>query len=95
MRFEPLFDKILVLPDVADDKTKGGIILPDQAKDKPVVGTIISVGPGKIMDDGTRLAMEVKPKDRVFYGRYAGSEIELEGVKYLALRQDDIVGKLV
>jgi chaperonin GroES len=75
-----------------DEKTKGGIIIPDTAKEKPMQGTVVSVGDGKKADDGTVIPMSVKQGDRVLYGKYAGTEIKLDGEEHLILGEDDILG---
>ncbi len=87
----PLGDRVLVKPLAADEKTKGGIILPDTAKEKPREGIVISVGNGKQLDNGTRQAMSVKPKDRVLFSSYAGSEIKLDGEELMILGEDEIL----
>ena len=92
MKIVPLNDKILVERLEADDKTAGGIILPDTAKEKPQVGKVVEVGPGKLLDDGKRCQMSVKKNDEVIYGKYAGNEIEIEGDKYVILRESDLLG---
>jgi chaperonin GroES len=87
----PLGDRVLVKRVEADEKTKGGIILPDTAKEKPREGVVISVGNGKQLDNGTRQAMSVKPKDRVLFSSYAGSEIKLDGEELMILGEDEIL----
>ncbi len=87
----PLGDRVLVKRVEADEKTKGGIILPDTAKEKPREGVVISVGNGKLLDNGTRQAMSVKPKDRVLFSSYAGSEIKLDGEELMILGEDEIL----
>ncbi|MGE3171597.1 MAG: co-chaperone GroES [Planctomycetota bacterium] len=87
----PLGDRVLVKRVAADEKTKGGIILPDTAKEKPREGVVISVGNGKLLDNGTRQAMSVKPKDRVLFSSYAGSEIKLDGEELMILGEDEIL----
>ena len=84
----PLHDRVIVKAAAAEEKTAGGIIIPDTAKEKPQKGTIISVGPGKKKDE----PMTVKPGDKVLYGKYAGTEITIDGTDYLIMRQDDIFG---
>ena len=88
----PLGDRVLVKRVAADEKTKGGIILPDTAKEKPREGVVISVGNGKLLENGTRQAMSVKPKDRVLFSSYAGSEIKLDGEEFIIMREDEILG---
>ena len=87
----PLGDRVLVKRVEADEKTKGGIILPDNAKEKPREGVVIAVGNGKVLDNGTRQAMTVKPKDRVIFSSYAGSEIKLDGEDLMILGEDEIL----
>jgi len=87
----PLGDRVLVKRVEADEKTKGGIILPDTAKEKPREGVVISVGKGKLLDNGSRQAMTVKSNDRVLFSSYAGSEIKLEGDEMLILSEDEIL----
>ena len=74
----------------AEEKTKGGIILPDTAKEKPIEGTIVAVGPGKLTEDGKQVKMEVKEGDKVLYGKYSGTEVTVEGEEYLIMRESDI-----
>lgn len=87
---KPLADRVVIKPSVAEEKTKGGIIVPDTAKEKPVWGEVISVGPGRVSDDGKTIPMQVKAGDRVLYGKYSGTEITLEGEEYLIMRESDI-----
>ena len=84
-------DRVLVVPSEADETTTGGIILPDSAREKPQRGIIISAGPGKLLDSGKRGEMSVKKGDEVFYGKYAGTEIEFGTDKYVILRENDIL----
>jgi chaperonin GroES len=96
INLKPLADRVIVKPMEAEEKTKGGIILPDTAKEKPIEGTIIAVGPGKVTDDGKQVKMEVKEGDKVLYGKYSGTEVTIEGEEYLIMRESDIfaiVGK--
>lgn len=92
MEIKPLADRVVVKPEVPEEKTKGGIILPDTAKEKPVVGTVVAVGPGKKSDDGKIQPMEVKVGDRVLYGKYSGTEITIKGEEYLIMRESDLFG---
>ena len=89
MNTKPLADRVLVLPAPAEEKTVGGIIIPDSAKEKPLKGTVVAVGNGTKDEE-----MVVKPNDMVLYGKYAGTEIELDGEKYLIMRQSDILAIL-
>jgi chaperonin GroES len=92
MKLIPLDDRVVIKQSEAEEKTSGGIILPDTAKEKPQIGKIIAVGPGKILDTGKRNKMSVKKNDKVIYGKYMGSEVEIDGEKYVILREDDILG---
>ena len=92
MAIRPLHDRVLVQRVKEEEKTKGGIIIPDTAKEKPVEGKVIAVGNGKVMDDGKVRALEVKPGDRVLFGKYSGQEIKVDGEEMVILREDDIVG---
>lgn len=90
MKMKPLGDRVVVKPAAAEEKTKGGIILPDTAKEKPVIGEVVAVGPGKVTDDGKKVAPEVKVGDKVLYGKYSGTEVTVEGEEYLIMREADI-----
>lgn len=90
MKIKPLADRVVIKPSPADEKTKGGIILPDTAKEKPVVGEVVAVGPGKVTDDGKAITPEVKVGDKVLYGKYSGTEVTIEGDEYLIMRETDI-----
>jgi len=92
MKLRPLDDKVVIKQSTADDKTPGGIILPDTAKEKPQIGKIVAVGPGKILDDGSRSKMHVKKKDEVIYAKYIGNEIEIDREEFVILRESDILG---
>lgn len=92
MKLRPLDDKVVIKQSEAEDKTAGGIILPDTAKEKPQIGKILAVGPGKLLDDGKRSKMSVKKNDEVIYARYIGSEVEIEGEKFVLLRECDVLG---
>jgi chaperonin GroES len=95
MNIQPLGDRIVVKALEAEDKTKGGIVLPDTAKEKPQEGKIIAVGPGKIGEDGKVTPLQVKVGDRVLYGKYSGTEITTkEGEEYLIMREDDVFAVL-
>ena len=87
---KPLADRVVVKPSPAEEKTKGGIILPDTAKEKPVMGEVVAVGPGKVADDGKKISPEVKVGDKVLYGKYSGTEVTLDGEEYLIMREADI-----
>lgn len=87
---KPLADRVIIKPSVAEEKTKGGIIVPDTAKEKPVWGEVIAVGPGRVTEDGKHIPMEVKVADKVLYGKYSGTEITIEGEEYLIMRESDV-----
>ncbi len=91
MAVKPLGDKILVKRLEAEETTKGGIVIPDSAKEKPKEGKIVAVGPGKVLDDGTRGKMQVKKGDRILFTSYAGTEIKIDGEEYLVMGEDDIL----
>ena len=92
MKIRPLNDRILVKRLEEEAKTAGGIIIPDSAKEKPAEGEIIAVGPGKLNDHGERVAMDVKPGDRVLFSKYGGTDVKIDGDDYLIMREDDILG---
>ena len=92
MKLRPLDDRVIVKPSEAEEKTAGGIVLPDTAKEKPLTGKVIATGPGKLLDNGKRAQMAVKKNDEVIFGKYAGTEVELDGKKYFILRETDILG---
>jgi chaperonin GroES len=94
MKIRPLQDRIIVKRIEEEEKTKGGIIIPDSAKEKPMEGEVIAVGSGKVLDNGTKQAPEVKTGDRVLFGKYSGTEVKIEGVEHLIMREDDILGVL-
>jgi chaperonin GroES len=94
MNIKPLADRVVIKPIPAEEKTKGGIFLPDTAKEKPVVGEIVAVGPGRKSDDGQTVAIDVKVGDRVLYGKYSGTETTIDGQEYLILREADIFAVL-
>jgi chaperonin GroES len=93
-KIRPLGDRILVKRIKEEEKTKGGIIIPDTAKEKPQEGKVVAVGKGKKTDEGKIIALDVKAGDRILFGKYSGSEIKLEGEEHLILREDDILGIL-
>lgn len=90
MKLKPLADRVIIKPMPAEEKTKGGIIVPDTAKEKPVIGEIVAVGPGKRSEDGKVIPMEVKVGNKVLYGKYSGTEVTVEGEEYLIMRESDI-----
>ncbi|WP_028580189.1 co-chaperone GroES [Desulfogranum japonicum] len=92
MKIRPLNDRILVKRLEGEEKTAGGIIIPDSAKEKPAEGEIVAVGPGKLSDAGERVAMDVAVGDRVLFSKYGGTDVKLDGEDYLIMREDDILG---
>lgn len=92
MKLRPLQDRILVQRIEEETKTKGGIIIPDTAKEKPAEGKVVAVGNGKLGEDGKRVPLELKAGDQVLFGKYAGTEVKIEGEEYLIMREDDILG---
>jgi chaperonin GroES len=94
MDIRPLHDRVVVKRLEGKEVERGGIIIPDTAKEKPQEGEVIAVGNGKVLENGTRVAMEVKKGDRILFGKYAGSEVKLDGEELLIMREDDILGIL-
>ena len=94
MNVKPLADRILVRRIDEQETRKGGIIIPDTAKEKPQEGEIVAVGPGRMNEEGKRIAMEVKKGDRVLIGKYSGTEVKIDGTEYVILREDDVLGIL-
>lgn len=94
MKITPLQDRVLVLRIEEEEKTKGGILIPDTAKEKPQEGKVIAVGTGKIAENGKRIPLEVKKDDRVLFGKFSGNEIKIDGVEHLIMREDDILAIL-
>jgi chaperonin GroES len=92
MKIRPLQDRVIVKRVAEEEKTKGGIIIPDTAKEKPQEGKVIAVGKGKVSEDGKLIPMEVKVGDRILFGKYSGSEIKLNGEEHLIMREEDILG---
>ena len=92
MKIKPLQDRLIVQRIDEEETTKGGIIIPDTAKEKPLEGKVVAVGKGKNLDDGSVRPLEVKEGDRILFGKYSGTEIKLEGEDYLILREDDVLG---
>jgi chaperonin GroES len=91
MQIKPLSDRVVVEALEAEEKTSGGIYLPDTAKEKPQMGKIIAVGPGKVSDSGEKIALQVKKGDKVLYGKYSGSEVQIEGKDYIIMHESDIL----
>ncbi|MFH0727157.1 MAG: co-chaperone GroES [Pseudomonadota bacterium] len=92
MKLRPLHDRILVKRVEEETTTKGGIIIPDSAKEKPAEGKVVAVGNGKVGDDGKRIPLEIKTGDLILFGKYSGSEVKIDGMEYLIMREDDILG---
>ncbi len=92
MKIRPLNDRLLVKRLAEEEKTAGGIIIPDSAKEKPAEGEVVAVGPGKVADNGERVALEVKEGDRVLFSKYGGTDVKLAGEDFLIMREDDILG---
>jgi len=92
MKIRPLQDRVIVKRIEEEEKTKGGIIIPDTAKEKPMEGKVIAVGKGKVMEDGKVHALDLKAGDRVLFGKYSGTEVKIDGEEHLIMREDDILG---
>jgi len=93
VKLQPMADRVVVKPIEREEVTKGGIVLPDTAKEKPQEGKVLAVGPGRLSDDGKRIAMDVKVGDRVIYAKYGGTEIKIEDEELVILRESDILAK--
>jgi len=91
MKVKPLADRILVKPLDAEEKTAGGLFIPDNAKEKPQKGEVIAVGPGKVAESGAKIEMTVKVKDKILYGKYSGTEVSVDGGEYLIMRESDVL----
>jgi chaperonin GroES len=91
MKIRPLHDRVIVKRTEEEEKTKGGIIIPDTAKEKPAEGKIVAVGAGRIKKDGTKIPLEVKAGDRVLFSKYGGTEVKIDGEEHLMMREDDIL----
>jgi chaperonin GroES len=94
MQVKPLADRVLIKPLEADEMKKGGIIIPDTAKEKPQEGEVIEVGPGRVTDEGKKIPLEVKKGDKVLYGKYSGTEVTIEDIEYMIMRESDILAVL-
>ncbi len=94
MNIRPLQDRLIVKRLEEEEKTKGGIIIPDAAKEKPMEGEVIAVGKGKVLEDGKVRPLDVKAGDRILFGKYAGTEIKIDGAEHLIMREDDVLGVL-
>ncbi|MDA8126648.1 MAG: co-chaperone GroES [Deltaproteobacteria bacterium] len=92
MKIRPLQDRVIVKRLAEEEKTKGGIIIPDSAKEKPMEGLVVAVGKGKTADDGKLIKLDVKAGDKILFGKYAGTEVKIDGVEHLIMREDDILG---
>lgn len=91
MKVKPLHDRVIVRRMKEEEKTKGGIIIPDTAKEKPVEGVVVAVGDGKLLENGKKMPLEVKEGDRILFGKYAGTELKIEGEELLIMKEDDII----
>ena len=94
MKIRPLQDRLVVKRTQEEEKTKGGIIIPDTAKEKPQEGEVIAAGNGRVLENGTKVAMDVKAGDRVLFGKYSGTDIKIDGQEYLILREDEVLAIL-
>ena len=94
MKFRPLHDRVVVKRVAEEEKTKGGIIIPDTAKEKPMEGEVVAVGPGARDEKGALVALDVKAGDRILFGKWSGTEVKLDGVEYLIMKESDIMGVL-
>jgi chaperonin GroES len=92
MKIRPLYDRVVVTRIAEEEKTKGGIIIPDTAKEKPVEGKVLAVGTGKVLEDGSVRKLDISTGDRVLFGKYSGTEVNINGEEHLILREDDILG---
>jgi chaperonin GroES len=92
MKIRPLYDRVVVTRVAEEEKTKGGIIIPDSAKEKPAEGKVLAVGTGKVLDDGSVRPLDIKSGDRVLFGKYSGTEVSINGEEHLILREDDVLG---
>ncbi len=90
MNLKPLGDRVIVKPRAPEEKTKGGIILPDTAQEKPMEGEIVAVGPGRVTDEGKKINMELKKGDKILYGKYSGTEVKIDDQEYLIMRESDV-----
>jgi chaperonin GroES len=92
MKIRPLHDRLIVRRVKEEEKTKGGLYIPDTAKEKPVEGTVIAVGNGKLLEDGTVRKLDIKEGDRILFGKYSGNEVKIDGEEHLILREDEVLG---
>jgi chaperonin GroES len=91
MKIRPLHDRVIVKRMEGEEKTKGGIIIPDTAKEKPVEGKVIAVGSGKVLENGKKVPLQLKAGDRILFGKYSGTEVKIDGEEHLIMREDDII----
>jgi chaperonin GroES len=91
MKMRPLHDRVIVKRMEGEEKTKGGIIIPDTAKEKPVEGKVIAVGSGKVLENGKKVPLQVKEGDRILFGKYSGTEVKIDGEEHLIMREDDVI----
>ncbi len=91
MKLKPLRDRVVVKRIKEEEKTKGGIIIPDTAKEKPIEGEVVAVGDGRVLENGKKMPLEIKKGDRILFGKYAGTEVEIDGEELLIMREDDII----
>jgi chaperonin GroES len=94
MNIRPLYDRIVVKRIEEKESTRNGIVIPDSAQEKPHEGEVLAAGRGKRLEDGQLVALDVKPGDRILFGKYSGSEVQLDGVEYIVMREDDVLGVL-
>jgi chaperonin GroES len=92
MKMRPLQDRVIIKRVKEEERTKGGLIIPDTAKEKPIEGLVVAVGNGKVLEDGTVKKLDVKEGDRVLFGKYSGTEVKIDGEEHLIMREDDILG---
>lgn len=92
MKLKPLNDRVVIEASKAEEKTAGGIVLPETAKEKPLTGKVVAAGPGKLNDDGSRTPLDVKKGDKVLFGKYSGSDVEVDGKEYKIMRESEILG---
>ena len=91
MKIRPLHDRVIVKRMEGEEKTKGGIIIPDTAKEKPIEGKVIAVGSGKVLENGKKVPLQVKEGDRILFGKYSGTEVKIDGEEHLIMKEDDII----
>jgi chaperonin GroES len=91
MKMRPLHDRIIVKRMEGEEKTKGGIIIPDTAKEKPVEGKVVAVGSGKVLENGEKVPLQIKEGDRILFGKYSGTEVKIDGEEHLIMREDDVI----